>query len=844
MTDLILTEKFSVASDFAKALGVKKKGEGFFEGNGFVITWAVGHLVTLCEPEEYDPALKKWKLDTLPLIPASFEYKPIKRTYGQFKTIKTLLRQRSFERVIIATDAGREGEVIARTILLKAGFLDKARILRFWTSQALVPEVVRNTMEALKPMTDYDRLWRAGFYRQVSDWLIGMNFTRVLTVRLKDLFSVGRVQTAVLALLTDRKHERELFVPETYWTVNAVFKNDKGGWTGTWFKEKVTRLTQAKEAFALYQQLSQDGTPARVISVKKEKKEELPPLLFSLTDLQQEANKRFGFPAKKTLNLAQGLYQDKKCLSYPRTDSRVLGTQNLNMVQNIIKKLSGTYPDLFTGIEGQVSLSNKRVFNDAKLTDHHALIPFKALPGNGSADEKKLFDLVMRRFAAAFHGNCKFENTRVVTLLADETFQTRGRIILSPGWRQVYRENKPNKELGELIPPLVQGEVAIARKINLEEKQTTPLPEYTDALLLKDMTNPGRYVAEEAIKKFYRGDMGIGTQSTRAQIIETLITRKYIARSGKKLLACDKGCYLVEMLRRCPISSVLTSPEETARWEMDLNRISLGEKTNTQFLVNIKAFVTRAVNELKTAPFELKEFKTQTPALVGNCPGCGNGVKETQKAYSCSNKECQFVIWKKIAGKSLSAKMATNLLKYRRSGPFKGFISTKKKRFSASLVLVQKEGQWQVSFDFGPPGTRSAPPSNTQSTPQATKKPATMKPPIKPSGETSMKPVCPLCGGAIIEGKKGVGCANWRPEHGNCLFVIWKEILGKRLTQKNIETLLKGKTTRLYVFKDPMGNKFKAKLQMIQTPNLGFAIQILPEQASPGGMTSQIPCSR
>ena len=228
------------------------------------------------------PALKKWKLDTLPLIPASFEYKPIKRTYGQFKTIKTLLRQRSFERVIIATDAGREGEVIARTILLKAGFLDKARILRFWTSQALVPEVVRNTMKTLKPMTDYDRLWRAGFYRQVSDWLIGMNFTRVLTVRLKDLFSVGRVQTAVLALLTDRKRERDQFVPETYWTMNAVFKNDKGGWTGTWFKEKVTRLTQAKEAFALYQQLSTnkdgDTTPARVILVTKERKEELPPL--------------------------------------------------------------------------------------------------------------------------------------------------------------------------------------------------------------------------------------------------------------------------------------------------------------------------------------------------------------------------------------------------------------------------------------------------------------------------------------------------------------------------------------------------------------------------------------
>ena len=847
MTDLILTEKFSVASDFAKALGVKKKGDGFFEGNGFVITWAVGHLVTLCEPEEYDPALKVWKLDTLPMIPASFEYKPIKRTYGQFKTIKTLLRQRSFERVIIATDAGREGEVIARTILLKAGFLDKARILRFWTSQALVPEVVRNTMESLKPMTDYDRLWRAGFYRQVSDWLIGMNCTRVMTVRLKELFSVGRVQTAVLALLTDRKRERDQFVPETYWTLNAVFKNDKGGWTGSWFKEKETRLTQAKEAFALYQRLSQETAPARVISVTKEKKEELPPLLFSLTDLQQEANKRFGFPAKTTLNLAQGLYQDKKCLSYPRTDSRVLGTQNLQMIQNIIEKLSGPYPDLFTGIDsGRVSLSNKRVFNDAKLTDHHALIPFKALPANASADEKKLFNLVMQRFAAAFHGICKFENTRVVTLFADETFQTRGRIILSPGWRKVYQDNKPDKELDELIPPLVQGEAAVAQKINLEEKQTTPLPDYTDALLLKDMTNPGRYVAEEAIKKFYRGDMGIGTQSTRAQIIETLITRKYIERSGKKLLACDKGCYLVEMLRRCPISSVLTSPEETARWEMNLNRISLGEETNTQFLMNIKDFVTRAVNELKTAPFDLKDFKTLTTAqcLVGNCPGCGKGVTETQKAYTCSNKECQFVIWKKIAGKNLSGKMAANLLKYRRSGPFKGFISKKKKRFSASLVLVQRQGQWQISFDFAPSGT-SSPPSDTPSDTQAApKKPATMKPPIKPSGDTYGKPVCPLCGGTIIEGKKGVGCANWRPEHGNCLFVIWKEILGKQLTEKNMETLLKGKITIAYVLKDPMGNKFKAKLQMIQTPNRSFAIQILPEQDPPGGLVTRIPCSR
>ena len=572
MTDLILTEKFSVASDFAKALGVKTKSEGYFISKDFIITWAVGHLVTLYEPEDYDKAMKRWRLDTLPLIPQSFEYKPIKQSYKQFKIIKALLLKQNFGRLIIATDAGREGEVIARTILMKAGFLDKSRILRFWTSQALVPEVVRSAMANLKPITDYDRLWRAGYYRQVSDWLIGMNCTRVLTVRLKDLFSVGRVQTAVLALLADRKKEREQFKPEPYWTLKATFFNDKGEWTGTWFRGKDTRLTKQGDAQALYMHLTQTTDPGEVLTVKKEEKTELPPLLFSLTDLQQEANRRFGFSAKKTLNLAQALYQDKKCLSYPRTDSRVMGTQNLEMVKKILETLEKTYPELFTGINPtQVSLSNKRVFNDAKLTDHHALIPFKQVPPRANADEKKLFELVIRRFAAAFHPPCRFENTRVVTRLNRETFQTLGKVMLSKGWQQVFQVRTKDEKTVEHLPPLAPGDKALVKKIDLNEKKTIPPPDYTDSLLLKDMTNPGRYVAEEAVKKLFRGDIGIGTQSTRAQIIETLITRNYVVRSGKQLVATEKGGYLVDLLRKCPVSSVLPSPDETARCEVSLH---------------------------------------------------------------------------------------------------------------------------------------------------------------------------------------------------------------------------------------------------------------------------------
>ncbi|MCD4722375.1 MAG: DNA topoisomerase 3 [Desulfobacula sp.] len=727
MTDLILTEKFSVASDFAKALGVKKKGEGYFEGDEYVITWAVGHLVELYAPDDYDKNLKKWKIETLPLIPEKFKYKPIKRTYRQFKTIKNLLTKKNFTHVIIATDAGREGEVIARTILFESGFLDKSRILRFWTSQALVPEVVRNTMKKLKPVTDYDRLWRAGYYRQVSDWMIGMNCTRVLTVRLKDLFSVGRVQTAVLALLTDRKKERDNFIPKTYWTIKVLFANDKGNWIGHWFKNEDTKLTKKEEAQNLYKNLTHEKSPGVVQSVIKEKKKELPPFLFSLTDLQQEANKKFGFPAKKTLDIAQRLYQDKKCLSYPRTDSRVLGTQNLDMVKNIIKKLNSSYLEIFKNIDQQrLSLLNKRVFNDAKLTDHHALIPFKPLPPGVTGDEKKVFDLVMRRFAAAFHPDCQFENTRVITVFSNETFQTRGKVILVQGWRSVYIEKTKDKDIVEHIPALVQGDTGIAKKIMSDEKQTKPPPEYTDSLLLKDMTNPGRYVSKEAIKKFYRGDIGIGTQSTRAQIIETLISRKYIKRSGKQLLAMDKGCFLVDMLRKCPVSSVLTSPEETARWEMNLNNIALGEGMDTKFLVNIKNFVTDAVNELKVAEFESRNFKTDVQDLVviGNCPAC------------------------------------------------------------------------------------------------------------------------PLCGGKIIEGKKGYGCANWRPDDGNCLFVIWKEISGKKLSEKNIETLLTGKTTRPYVLKDKTGSKFKAKMRMIQNTQTQFLIEIVPVDEHLSISVFQIPCFR
>lgn len=635
MKTLILTEKPSVARDFAKALNINGK---IWENASYVITAAVGHLVELCNPEDYDAKWKYWNLNALPILPQIFKYKPIPRTQRQLDIISDQLNRNDIDRVIIATDAGREGEVIARTILEYGN--NQKPTFRFWTSQALTPEVIQQTLKDIQPAQNYQRLFNAGQGRQFADWLIGMNLTRAATKKMGDLFSIGRVQTAVLSLLVDRRKEIDLFKPEPYWQPKAQFTNEKGTWWGNWFKGTLNRLATAEKAEAIADKIR--NKTGIVTAVKKQKKEQKPPPLYSLTELQRDANKRFGFSAQNTLDLAQSLYEKRKCLSYPRSDSTVLGSKNVDMAKKIAHDLCGNYPKIFAGFNPKlIRLSNKRVFNDAKLTDHHALIPLNPVPNAATQDEKKVYGLVLKRFAAAFYPDCEFETTEIITQVNGESFKTKGKIILEAGWQVLYtntdaKKDKPNDD-DVILPPLEKNDVANTKEIKIEQKVTTPPGEYSESSLLGAMANPAKYVTLKELKSIFHGNVGLGTQATRAAIIEKLIVRKYINRNKKLILATEKGIKLIDYIRQLKVSTILASAEETARWEQRLEDIAKGKDDLDSFLNTTKHFVSQSVNEFKSCAQKID---------LGSCPQCGATVIEGKKAFGCSawKTGCTYVI--------------------------------------------------------------------------------------------------------------------------------------------------------------------------------------------------------
>jgi len=724
---LVIAEKPSVGRDLARVLkGPFQKQEGFLEGPEHVITWAVGHLVQLAEPDEYDPKYKRWRMDDLPIVPERFKLVVRdERSRKQMAIVSRQLAREDLEHVVNACDAGREGELIFAYLYEKA----KASkpVQRLWLN-SMTSAAMKDAFTGLRPGEEFARLEDAARSRSEADWIVGMNATRAATIRLRSSFdgavSLGRVQTPTLAIVARREEEIKAFVPEPYWLVDATFAADgERTYGGRFHAGSKPRIATEQEAQAIVEACSQWGVgdslaAGTITKLEKREQRERAPMLYDLTSLQREANNRFGFSAKRTLAAAQRCYEEHKALTYPRTSSRYLPS---DMVAEIkpTAELVGAAPEYRKAAEYVVALDLlplARVVDDSKVSDHHAIIPTRsehALEKMG-ADDRRIYDLVARRFLAVFHPEAVFENTRVETTIAPPdgadqaglgalVFRTRGRLLLVPGWRGVYEEvaaderakGEEDEGADQQLPRLEQGERVQTLEVVSERKETKPPRRYSDASLLAAMETAGKLVDDDELREAMK-DSGIGTPATRAAIIERLIQVGYLERDGRALVATDKGLNVIRLLDQ----HALTSPGLTGSWEHRLGKIERGEDSRAEFMSDIAGFAEQTVKKLDES---LKDVRIPR-AKLGPCPVCGHEISENRKGYSCWSREdpgCGFVIWKSKAGKQLPVTVARELIKlgYTRR-PVTGFRGRSGRSFRARLALSQADdGKWRVEFD-------------------------------------------------------------------------------------------------------------------------------------------------
>jgi len=725
---LLLAEKPSVGQDLARVLpGPFKKSEGFLEGPDHVITWAVGHLVQLAEPEAYDAKYKSWRMADLPIVPDRFKLVVRdERSRKQMSVVTKQLGRDDVDEVVNACDAGREGELIFAYLYEKAKA--KKPVKRLWLN-SMTSAAMKAALASLRPADEFSQLEEAARSRSEADWIVGMNATRAATIRLRSSFdgavSLGRVQTPTLAIVARREEEIKAFVPEPYWLVDATFAApplDGGSERrylghfqapqGSPGKTKGPRLGTEAEAEAIVAAVR--GRSGTITKLEKKEQREKAPMLYDLTTLQREANTRFGFSAKRTLAAAQRLYEEHKALTYPRTSSRYLPT---DMVEEIkpIAELVGSRSEYRRAAEyvtGLDVLPLARVVNDEKVTDHHAIIPTRSEGGHPvekmNDDDRRIYDLAVRRFLAVFHPEAVFENTRVETTVEAEggsfMFRTRGKLLLEPGWRGVYDEvsadaraadGEDDESDDQQLPRLEPDEQVQTATIESTRKETKPPRRYSDASLLGAMETAGKLVDDDELREAMK-DSGIGTPATRAAIIERLITVGYLERDGRALVATEKGLNVVRLLAEHP----LTSPGLTGSWEQRLGKIERGEDSRKQFMGDIAGFATETV---KTLDETLKDVRIPR-ARLGPCPVCGHEIVENRKGYSCWSRDdpgCGFVIWKSKAGKQLPVAIARELIRRGYTAQqVTGFRGRSGRSFRARLALQQTdEGKWRVEFD-------------------------------------------------------------------------------------------------------------------------------------------------
>jgi DNA topoisomerase-3 len=804
---LIIAEKPSVAADIARALGGFTRKGDYFESNQYVLSSAVGHLLELIVPEAHEVKKGKWSFKNLPVIPPHFDLSPIEKNEARLNVLLRLMKRKDVTGLINACDAGREGELIFRYIAQHARA--KKPIERLWL-QSMTQQSIRDGFGKLREDKDMRPLADAAKSRSEADWLVGINGTRAMTAfNSKEggfyLTTVGRVQTPTLAILVEREDKIRAFTARAYWEVHARFEAKAGEYPGRWFDPDFKKKDDDAERKP--ERLWDAAAAGKIAAACRDKKgiateeskpaTQISPLLFDLTSLQREANGRFGFPARMTLSLAQSLYEKHKVLTYPRTDSRALPEDYLPTVKDTLKELAGT--DAF-GTFAKLVLKqgwvkpNKRIFDNAKISDHFAIIPTLQTPKHLTEAEQKLYDIVVRRFLAVFFPAAEFLQTTRITKVGEHHFKTEGRVLQSAGWLAIYGRAIGDEE--KTLPAIEPKEQVAVLEVAEQANETKPPPRYTEATLLSAMEGAGKLVEDDELREAMEAK-GLGTPATRAAIIEGLIREEYIHREGRELVPTPKAFSLIFALDMLHIVE-LASPELTGEWEHKLRLIEQGKLTRDVFMTEISELVRKVVGLIKTGEIPDVVYAT----VPAPCPKCGKGpVQENYRKFQC--QKCDFNIWKVTSGREWSTEEVATLITKRVIGPLTGFRSRIGRPFAAVMRLTD---DFRTEFDFGQDkdGNEAAPDFSGQ----------------EPLGS------CPKCASRVFEHGMAYTCEKAVGPGKSCDFRSGRMILQQPIEREQMRKLLAtGKTDLLTAFVSKKGRRFKAFLVKQPDGKIGFEFQ-------------------
>ncbi|MQY51780.1 DNA topoisomerase III [Rhodocyclus gracilis] len=816
---LIIAEKPSVAADIARALGGFTRHDDYFERDDYVLSSAIGHLLELACPEEYEVKRGKWSFAHLPVIPPHFALKPIEKSEARLKLLTRLIKRKDVDGLVNACDAGREGELIFNYIAEHAK--TAKAVERLWL-QSMTPQAIRDGFARLRSASEMRGLADAAVSRSESDWLVGINGTRAMTAFNSKtggfhLTTVGRVQTPTLALMVQREAKIRRFQTRPYWEVEATFTCAAGDYRGKWFDEKFSRgkgdddehlradrLWDESRASAIAAQCK--GKPGAVVEEAKPTSQ-LSPLLYDLTSLQREANSRFGFSAKATLGLAQALYEKHKVLTYPRTDARALPEDYLRTVDATLAMIEddaalnqryGTFAHTIRGKKWVVP--NKRIFNNAKISDHFAIIPTQQAPKSLSEPEQKLYDMVVKRFLAVFFPAAEHLVTTRITRVEGEPFKTEGKVLINPGWLAVYGREGQEGEEGNLVP-VAPNETVHTEDVVLNAHTTRPPARYSEATLLSAMEGAGKTVDDEDLRAAMAG-RGLGTPATRAQIIENLIAEQYVLREGRELQPTAKAFSLMTLLDGLGIPE-LTAAELTGEWEWKLARMERGEMSRDAFMQEIAEMTRRIVERAKT--YDSDTIPGDFGQLETPCPKCGGLIKETYKKFQC--QACDYSLWKIVAGRQFEPAEIETLIREGRVGPLLGFRNKMGRPFAATVKLGANHAP---EFDFGQGAEGED--GNAE--------------PVDFSGQQSLGS-CPKCKAQVFDHGMAYVCEKSVGVEKTCDFRSGKVILQQAVEREQMEKLLA--TGRTDLLKDFVSartrRKFSAYLVRGSDGKVGFEFE-------------------